>query len=195
MPVAPITIVSGLPRSGTSLMMQMLAAGGMAPLTDGVRVADADNPRGYLEFERVKRVKSDHGWLPEAEGKVVKMVHLLLRELPLDGFTYRVVWMRRRIEEVLASQRAMLQRQGKSGAAIPEAQLAGIFSAQMDDVERWMTAQSAFTFLSVTYHELVAEPASHAARLNQFLGGTLDERAMTSAVDPALYRQRPKPMG
>lgn len=190
-PVAdPITIVSGLPRSGTSLMMQMLAAGGLPALTDGQRAADADNPRGYLEFERVKQLKTDRAWIPEARGKVVKMVHLLLRDLPLSGETYRVVWMRRRIEEVLASQRAMLVRQGRPPAAVPPEQLARIFTSQMEEMERWMSAQPAFAFQTVHYHELVADPAGQAAQLNAFLGGGLVESAMVAAVDPALYRQR-----
>ena len=187
---APITVVSGLPRSGTSLMMQMLAAGGLPPMTDGQRVADADNPRGYLEFERVKQLKTDKTWVPEARGKVVKMVHLLLKDLPLSGETYRVVWMRRRIEEVLASQKTMLLRQGRTPAALPPEQLARIFNSQMEDLERWMGAQPAFTFLPVHFHELVADPVGHAARINAFLGGALDEAAMAGAVDPTLYRQK-----
>jgi len=187
---APITVVSGLPRSGTSLMMQMLAAGGLPPMTDGQRVADADNPRGYLEFERVKQLKTDKTWVPEARGKVVKMVHLLLKDLPLSGETYRVVWMRRRIEEVLASQKTMLLRQGRTPAALPPEQLARIFNSQMEDLERWMGAQPAFTFLPVHYHEPVADPVGHAARTNAFLGGALDEAAMAGAVDPTLYRQK-----
>lgn len=186
----PITIVSGLPRSGTSLMMQMLSAGGLPALTDGQRTADTDNPRGYLEFERVKQLKTDKTWLPEARGKVVKMVHLLLKDLPPAGEEYRVVWMRRRIEEVMASQRAMLVRQGRTPAALPPEQLARIFNSQMEDLERWMTSQSAFRFLPVHYHELVANPAAEAARLNAFLGGSLDESAMAAAVDPTLYRQK-----
>src|SRR5271157_5533474 len=104
----PITIVSGLPRSGTSLMMQILAAGGMPILTDGVRQPDAENPRGYFEFEPVKRTREDPGWLSAAQGKAVKMVHLLLLDLP-DLFTYRVILMRRPMAEILASQRIMLQ--------------------------------------------------------------------------------------
>lgn len=186
----PITIVSGLPRSGTSLMMQMLSAGGLPALTDGQRTADTDNPRGYLEFERVKQLKTDKTWLPEARGKVVKMVHLLLKDLPSAGEEYRVVWMRRRIEEVMASQRAMLVRQGRTPAALPPEQLARIFTSQMEDVERWMSGQGAFRFLPVHYHELVANPSGEAARLNAFLGGGLDEAAMAAAVDPTLYRQK-----
>src|SRR5687767_12088310 len=135
-----VTVVSGLPRSGTSLMMQMISAGGIPALTDEVRTADEDNPRGYLEFERVKRIKQDTSWLDEARGKVVKMVHLLLYDLPLDR-PYRVVFMRRNLDEVLASQRKMLERQGKQGAQIPEAQLRKVFEDQVKKVTTWMATQ------------------------------------------------------
>ncbi len=186
---APVTIVSGLPRSGTSLMMQMLSAGGLPALTDHQRAADEDNPRGYLEFERVKRIKQDRAWLDEARGKVVKMVHLLLLDLPPDR-SYRVVFMRRNLAEVLASQRKMLERQGKRGAAMSPEQLTKLFEDQVNKVTRWMAAQANFRSIEVHYHELVADPASHAKRLNEFLGGNLDEAAMVSAVDPSLYRNR-----
>ena len=98
-----ITVVSGLPRSGTSMMMQMLAAGGISPMTDEVRAADSDNPRGYYELEKVKHLRQDHTWLKDAVGKAVKIVHLLLMELPADR-DYRVILMQRDLEEVLRSQ-------------------------------------------------------------------------------------------
>lgn len=185
-----ITIVSGLPRSGTSLMMQMLAGGGIEAVTDGRRVADPDNPRGYFEDDRVKRLKTNHAWLGEAQGKAVKIVHILLRDLPTNGFEYRVIWMQRRMSEVLASQRAMLTRQGKAGAALNEAKLGGVFAAQMAEVEKWLAAQAAFRVLPVNYHELIADPSGHAAKICEFLGGSLDEAAMAQAVDASLYRQR-----
>ena len=97
-----ITIVSGLPRSGTSLMMQMLEAGGMPVLTDGIRDADEDNPRGYYELEAVKRTKDDPAWLHGAPGKVVKMIYLLLYDLPTT-YNYRIIFMRRPLSEVVAS--------------------------------------------------------------------------------------------
>src|SRR6266704_120595 len=125
-----ITIVSGLPRSGTSLMMQMLSAGGMPILTDGVRAADEDNPRGYLEFEAVKRTKEDSTWVAGASGKAVKMVYLLLHDLPA-GNEYSVILMRRDIREVIASQRAMLARLGKQGADVTDERMAAIFEEQM----------------------------------------------------------------
>jgi hypothetical protein len=106
-----ITVVSGLPRSGTSLMMQMLAAGGLPPLTDNLRDADESNPRGYFEFDPVKRLRSDRSWLDQARGHAVKIIHVLVRELPADGqFHYRLLLMKRPMEEILASQRALLER-------------------------------------------------------------------------------------
>jgi hypothetical protein len=189
-----ITVVSGLPRSGTSLMMQALAAGGLPPLTDSQRVADESNPRGYLELEAVKRLKADRSWLPAAQGKAVKIIHLLLPDLAPaageGGDEFRVVLMRRPIEEVVASQRAMLARQGRAGAALPDAQLGKLFLEQMDRVERWLTGRAEFRVCVVQYPALVTNPAAEAARVNAFLGGGLDEAAMAAAVHPELYRER-----
>src|SRR3569833_79554 len=113
--MAFITVVSGLPRSGTSMMMQMLAAGGMPMLTDGVRGPDPDNPRGYFAFGPVKRTPQDARWLAGAPGKAVKVVHSLLPALP-GGYEYRVLFMLRDMHEVLASQDTMLRRLGRCGA-------------------------------------------------------------------------------
>ena len=184
-----VTIVSGLPRSGTSLMMQMLSAGGIPALTDQIRAADEDNPRGYLEFERVKQIKQDTSWLNDASGKVVKMVHLLLYDLPQDR-AYRVVFMRRSLDEVLASQRKMLARQGKAGAQLPEEQLRRVFEDQVKKVTTWLKSQPNMESIEVTYDELIADPRAHAERLNEFLGGGMDVDAMVRAVDPTLYRNR-----
>lgn len=184
-----VTVVSGLPRSGTSLMMQMLAAGGIDPITDAIREADDDNPRGYLEFERVKRVRTDQAWVPDAVGKAVKMVHLLVPELP-DGPAYRVVFMRRRPAEVIASQGKMLDRQGRTGAALPPEALEKVFGQQIDKVLGWIRGREGFEVIEVWYHDVVGSPAEQAARVNTFLGGGLDTDRMASAVDPSLYRNR-----
>lgn len=189
---AVVNVVSGLPRSGTSLMMQMISAGGIPALTDHERAPDEDNPRGYLEFERVKQIKRDKTWLDDAAGKVVKLVHSLLYDLPAER-RYRVVFMRRNAQEVLASQKRMLDRQGKRGAQMPDEQLMRTFEEQVNKVLRWAREQPHFSVLEVVYHELVADPASHARVINQFLGGGLDETAMMKAVDPGLYRNRANP--
>ena len=193
-----ITVVSGLPRSGTSLMMQMLAAGGIPPMTDAQRAPDDSNPHGYLELEAVKRLKTDHSWLPQARGKAVKIIHLLLPELVAAADAglreeYRVVMMRRPVEEVVASQRAMLARQGKPATAVPDAQLGKLFLDQLQRVERLLAGRSEFRMLAVQYPELVANPATEGARVNAFLGGDLNEAAMARAVDPSLYREKRSP--
>lgn len=188
-----VTVVSGLPRSGTSLMMQMLHAGGMPVLTDDLRPADRNNPRGYFEFEPVKRLRTDRSWLPRARGHAVKIIHLLLRDLLLDGsLRYRIIFMHRPLDEVLASQRVMLQREGR-----PEADpklLQKAFESQLAQLESWLAAQADTAVIYVPYHRVIQEPQGVATDVNSFLGQDLDTRAMASAVDPALHRQRrPQP--
>jgi hypothetical protein len=184
-----ITIVSGLPRSGTSLMMQMIQAGGIPALTDAQRAADEDNPRGYLEFEAVKKTRQDPSWLSSADGKVVKMVHLLLYDLPTDR-EYRVVFTRRNLQEVLASQRKMLQRQGKAGAAMNDEQLIKVFDGQLQKLFAWLPTQTHLRVLEVAYNDVMTDARPVVRRINEFLGGHLDEPAMLAAVDPSLYRNR-----
>lgn len=184
-----ITIVSGLPRSGTSMMMQMLEAGGVPPLTDALRHADADNPRGYYEFEPVKRTRQDPAWVADAPGRAIKVVHVLLRDLPADH-DYRVILMRRRMAQVLASQQTMLQRQGRRGADLPPARLAEVFESQMRQTGQWLDAQPNFAVLPIDYGALIADPGPPTDQINTFLGGTLDVAAMRRAIDPELFRQR-----
>lgn len=184
-----ITVVSGLPRSGTSMMMRMLAAGGLSIVTDDLRAADEDNPKGYFEFERVKVLDQDTSWLPEARGKAVKIVAALLKHLPLQHH-YRVVFMRRNISEVLASQRLMLIRRGESANDVDDDRMAELFGRHVERVEAWLAAQRNVDVLYVNYGAVLANPSAEAARVNGFLGGELDERRMSAAVDPSLHRQR-----
>jgi hypothetical protein len=184
-----VTVVSGAPRSGTSMMMRMLAAGGIPPLTDGVRAPDRDNPHGYFEFEPVKRTKQDSSWLGQAGGRAVKMVHLLLRDLPADR-SYRVILMRRNLGEVVLSQRLMLERLGRDTGKMSDERKAEIFAAQLDETERWLRSAPSFACIAVDYNDLVADPQPHVGRLAAFLGGDLDVAAMAAVVDPALYRNR-----
>jgi hypothetical protein len=186
---APVTVVSGLPRSGTSLAMQMIHAGGMPAVTDGRRTSDDDNPRGYFEFERVKQLRSDKAWLDDAAGKVVKVIHLLLTELP-DDRPYRVVFMRRDLREVVKSQSTMLARSGRAGGGLAPERLMAVYEQQLGTVAAWLAARPNFALLDVPYAELVASPAAWVPRINAFLGGTLDEAAMHAAVDPTLHRNR-----
>ena len=184
-----IAIVSGLPRSGTSMMMRMLEAGGVPVLTDRIRTADADNPEGYYEFERVKQIEEDKAWLPDAEGKVVKMIAALLKHLPPE-YRYHVIFMRRKIEEVLASQREMLVRRGEPTDAVPDERMAELFAKHVAQVEAWLAEQPNFKILYVDYGEVLAEPLAQAERVSQFLDCALDIEKMAGVVDPALYRQR-----
>lgn len=184
-----VTLVSGLPRSGTSMMMKMLEAGGLPVMTDNVRTADEDNPRGYYEFERVKQVEHDQSWLPDARGKVVKMISALLKHLP-DGYEYRVVFMRRKLDEVMASQRQMLIRRGKPADAGGDDKMATYFARHLSQVDAWLAERPHFRVLDVSYNEMVEQPAANAARVNEFLGGTLDVEKMVGVVAASLYRQR-----
>jgi len=183
-----VTIVSGVPRSGTSLMMSMLVAGGLEPLQDGVRAADEDNPRGYFELEAVKRLKEDAGWVRGAAGKVVKVVHVHVRNLPREGVAYRVVLMRRDLGEVLRSQRRMLERRGAAGGSLSDERTAQLYAKQLAELEAWLEAEPAFEWMPVDYGALVEDPAPRAAEVNRFLGGGLDEAAMRAQVDPRLRR-------
>ena len=186
-----VVVVSGLPRSGTSMLMQMLRAGGLPVLSDGERAADASNPRGYWELEAVKRLAADpeKAWLREAGGKAVKVIAPLLPSLP-QGTPYRILFMARPLGEILASQRAMLARAGKAAAA-NDRPLAAAYLKQIEQVRELLAACPAdVQVLNVDYHRVLADPAAAAARVNAFLGGGLDEAAMAAAVAPQLHRER-----
>ena len=185
----PVIVVSGLPRSGTSLAMQAIHAGGIDPVTDGERAADPDNPRGYYEFERVKALRTDKSWLDSAAGKVVKVIHMLMPELP-DDRPYSVVFMERDLDEVLASQSTMLARSGRAGAALPPDRLKAIYGQQLRQVHEWLAARMNFAVLRVPYRSFVTEPSAQVERIANFIGIHLDRAAMVRAVDPALYRNK-----
>ena len=190
-PVAEdVIIVSGLPRSGTSMLMKMLEAGGIPPLTDNIRTADSDNPKGYYEFERVKALdKGDTAWLADTQGKVVKVISALLKYLPAE-YKYRVVYIRRNMPEILASQRKMLVRRGEDPDKVDDAQMTELFNKHVAQVEAWLAAQPNIDVLYVHYSDMLQDPQTEAVRLNEFLGGNLDIEAMVSVVDPHLYRNR-----
>ena len=184
-----ITIVSGLPRSGTSMMMQMLMAGGMGIVTDAIRKADEDNPRGYLEWERVKKLKEDHSWLNECPGKAVKVISMLLFDLP-SIHHYKIIFMQREIEEVLASQRIMLGRRGETNDGISDAHMAEKFKKHLKQVEDWIAHQSNIEVLYVKYNEVIKDPLRYSKVVNNFLGEDFNTKTMAEAVAEILYRQR-----
>jgi hypothetical protein len=183
-----LTIVSGLPRSGTSMMMKMLECGGLAVMTDEIRTPDDDNPKGYYEFEAVKQTKEDPSWLEGSEGKAVKMVYRLLYDLPTDR-KYRVLFMRRNLDEILASQQVMLERHGLADG-VNAAQMAALFRSEIDSFYKWVADQSHIELIDVDYNRMQADPAKEVARVNEFLGASLDASAMQSVVDGSLYRNR-----
>jgi len=189
----PVVVVSGLPRSGTSLAMRMIEAGGLPVLTDNVRRADVDNPGGYYEFEPVKRTRQDSRWLAEARGKAVKMVYRLLYDLPPD-YSYQLILMQRSMAEVLASQQKMLQRLGTADPKVGLEQMGRLLRRELNECEAWLAKQPNFSILPVSYNKLVADPAPIADEINRFLGGSLTVSTMLEVVDPTLYRNRqPQP--
>jgi hypothetical protein len=190
---ASITIVSGLPRSGTSMMMQAVSAGGLPVLTDHARLADEDNPRGYLEFAPAKTIAQDQSWLPQAQGKSVKLVSALLRHLPPE-YRYTIIFMQRDMAEVLASQQAMLQRQGTTTDS-DDARLAVLFEQHLADVAAWLAHQPNMEVLYVQYRDVVSDPATQLARVRAFLRWDLRLDAMVSVIDSRLHRQRSRQIG
>jgi hypothetical protein len=182
-----IIVVSGLPRSGTSLLMQMLDAGGIEVVCDHVREADVDNPRGYFELERAKQIETDASWLPEARGKVLKMISLLLYHLP-PSERYRVIFVKRNMEEVLASQEKMLRRRGRAGA--PRRQIMEAYTLHLENLFQWLLARPNMEVLVVSYNDLLDDPRAHAQKISRFLDGRPAVEAMVQAVDLNLYRNR-----
>jgi len=186
-----ITIVSGLPRSGTSLMMQMLAAGGMSVLSDGERKADPDNPKGYLEWERIKQLPKEPSLIAQAEGKVVKVISQLVLSLP-EGYEYRIIFMERPMAEVLRSQDEMVKRRGMSEASVNRSVLERAFQRHLIEVHQWLASNANMKVLRVEYHRVLGEPQSVAEEVTAFLGVPLEIEAMVGQVDCGLYRNRMK---
>jgi hypothetical protein len=184
-----ITIVSGLPRSGTSLMMQMLAAGGLPVLSDGERKADTDNPRGYLEWERIKQLPKDPSCIAEAEGKVVKVISQLLLSIP-EGHQYRVIFMQRPLPEILKSQDDMLCRRGKFDTSRDNTTIEKAFQRHLIEVSKWLTGKPNVQVLDRHYHRVLREPDANAKEIAEFLRLPLDINAMMQQVDATLYRKR-----
>lgn len=182
-----VTVVSGMPRSGTSLMMQMLQAGGIPVLTDGQRAADRHNPQGYFEDERARRLAQDASWIGEARGKAVKIIYRLLPHLP-PTFEYRIVFMDRDLNEVYDSQRDMLEAARDPAAAQHRDITIRALSLDLDAARKWLVTQPNIRSLTVPFQGLVAHPNAWTPRVAQFLDGHLDEPAMQAVIEPALYR-------
>ena len=182
-------IVSGLPRSGTSLMMMMLDAAGIPPMQDYIREADADNPKGYYEYERVKKMpEGDTQWVKNSKGKAVKVITALLEHLP-KKYKYDVIIMRREMDEILASQAKMLERRGEENK-ISDSEMSDLFSKHFEKTLSWIKNQKNFRFVEISYNNLLVNPEEEINKVNQFLGGEMDTQAMLGKIDPKLYRQR-----
>ena len=184
-----LTIVSGLPRSGTSMMMRMLEAGGIPVMTDEIRVANEDNPAGYFELEAVKKTREDDSWLRDGPGRAVKMIYRLLRDLPGHS-VYRVLFLRRRLVEIHASQEAMLRRSGKDASSMDLAAFERLFNGEIERSLQWLGEQPNFAVLEVDYNALVENPPATISDINAFLDHRLDVGAMQGIIAPGLYRQR-----
>jgi len=171
------------------MMMAMLEAGGIPLVVDHIRTADDDNPKGYYEFERVKKVKEDKGWLDDAKGKAVKAISQLLLELP-DTHSYRILFMRRKMEEILASQAKMLERRGQTDRGISDDEMGAMLAAHVKQVLGYLDRKPNMQWMEVNYNAMLASPREHIAQVHAFLGGDLDVEAMSRVVDKSLYRQR-----
>ncbi len=191
----PTIIVSGLPRSGTSMMMQMLEAGGIEPVSDREREPDDDNPRGYYEHEAIKKLGADQSVLHNTGGKSAKVIHRLLTHLP-GGQHYAIVLLHRNIDEVLASQQAMLDRLGRDGAKLDPQRLRAIYLGELQAAIASMNARADVVLLGLDHAQVLADPAGAAGMVASFIESqpgwtrSLDRDAMAQAVDPTLHRQR-----
>jgi hypothetical protein len=186
----PIIVVSGLPRSGTSMTMKMLEAGGIDVVTDGLRVADESNPNGYYELEQVKTLttEGDAPWLAEARGKAVKIISFLLTYLP-ESYDYRVIFMTRNLDEIVASQNTMLDARGEPRGATDDRTRAH-YVQHLEQVERFLARRPCFSTLMVEYADVLRAPREQAGRIGTFLDRRLDLDRMAGVADPSLYRNR-----
>ncbi len=187
----PIIVVTGLPRSGTSMLMNMLLDGGVPILTDGIRTADRNNPRGYFEYEPVKELdkNNDLVWLPRARGKAVKIISFLLTWLP-ETYDYRVIFMHRDLNEIIASQNTMLARSQDLNDTEDDSRTRRAYEDHLAQVERFLASRRCFFSLSVGYRDTIDDPKREARRITEFLDRPLDIDRMVASIDPHLYRSR-----
>lgn len=187
----PIIVVSGLPRSGTSMLMQMLEAGGVPVYCDTLRQPDLDNPHGYYELARIKKLaqQQDQTWLGMAQGRVIKIISHFLPHLPLD-YKYKTVLLNRDLNEVLASQNKMLARRGQPTAPNLTLKLRELFAEHLRQIRSWLDRQANFEVLPLEYSQILADPAGHAQQLQNFLDTEMQVSRMASVPDVKLYRNR-----
>ena len=173
------------------MLMGMLSAGGVPLVVDGIRTADDDNPKGYYELEQVKTLDkpSDKSWLGDARGKGLKIISFLLQDLP-EAFDYKIIFLKRSLPEVLASQQKMLERRGEPAGDVGNEEMARMFASHLTKIEKLLARRSNCDVLYVEHRDAIRDPASVADSINEFLGGQLNTEAMASVVDGQLYRNR-----
>lgn len=185
-----VYVVSGLPRSGTSMMMQMLEAGGLQIMTDDIRKPDDDNLQGYFEFEKIKQLKEGNSkWMEQACGRVIKVISALLEHLP-DAYYYKIVFMERDLLEVLASQRKMLERRGKPARAEDDLMFLNVYTKHLDNVKHWLSLNVNADVIYISYNDLLEDPKRYAEELVRFTEIPLDVQKMTDIPKEKFYRQR-----
>ncbi len=187
-----IIIVSGLPRSGTSMMMSVLETAGLDTLTDEIRKADMDNPKGYFEFERVKKLpEKDYGWMEDAnkDNKVVKIISYLLKYLPDNNYQYKILFMERDLKEILMSQKKMLIRRDEENTT-SDNEMQIHFEKHLEKIKRWLAMNENFDVLYVSYNNILSKPEDYIDKLRTFLELDLEYPKIANVVDKRLYRQR-----
>ena len=184
-----IIVVSGLPRSGTSLMMQLLQAAGIPLLTDDHRPPDENNPKGYFEFKAVKSLSTDASWLPLAKGKAVKIISHLLVHLP-DHFQYKIIFMNRDLKEIIRSQNKMLDRFGKAKGKLSEAQLAERYALHLHQIHQWLKQRSNISFTDISFNHLIQSPKNEWPKVQGLLNLTVSSQQVLRVIEPKLYRTK-----
>jgi hypothetical protein len=190
-----IIVVSGLPRSGTSMAMQMLQSAGLEIFADHRRKPDKDNPQGYLEFEKVKHLDEDNSWVGQAQGQVIKVVSPLLEYLPND-YNYKIIFMNRNLNEVLASQKKMMKRRGEkhNGSQtlqkVSDEEMKQTFENHLQKIKTFLENQPNIQILELKYNQVVSDPQSATEKISKFFNNELDIKKMTSVVNPKLYRNK-----
>ncbi len=180
-----ITIVSGLPRSGTSMMMQILKSGGMKVVTDNIRKANEDNPHGYYEYERVKKIKEDTAWLKETRGKAFKMISQLLYDLPSNE-NYKIIFMNRKMNEILASQSKMLERMGSNKGGKKKEKMGKFFDKHLCEIKDWIESRKCMAVLYIDYNDFLVNSDEHIKTLNRFLNYKLNEKKAIKVIDKSI---------
>jgi ElaB/YqjD/DUF883 family membrane-anchored ribosome-binding protein len=184
-----VVVVSGLPRSGTSMMMKMLAEGGLEIVSDTIRTADDDNPNGYFEFEPVKQLlEGNFRWLADANGKVVKIISSLLEYLPRE-YQYKIIFMERDLQEVLASQQKMLKNRQEQ-SQVEDIEMRAQFEKHLADIKYWLARQPNMDVLYISYNKMLAAPQAHCVGVSEFIGIPLDVEKMLTVPSANLYRNR-----